>query len=450
MPYLTKQMILDLPTKETAYKVTDAVMPGKTKSQGVPGLCVRVCPGGAKTFAIQYRTKTGRKGWYPLGRFGVLTLDQARDEASKKLLAVANGEDPGAQLRADRDALTVAQLVAKFCTDYLPSLSERSQSEYKRLLTNFVVPRLGTRKAREVGTGDMYDLLLPIRKETPVQANRVLAVARKMFNWAEVSGDRDPGTNPMLRQAWTTETARERRMVEAEVRALGQMIQEVEATTAAGEVDGATLQPESVHALAAVKLYLLAAFRKEEVLDLRWAWIDMEKGVVRIPPEFHKTGRKTGKARIVYLPPAAVAVLRALPRLDADEEAKDYNPHVIVGKRRGAGLVQIQDVWERLRAAVTDRAKHEAKKAKKKVPAVSIVDVTIHDLRRTFASVAADLGHPELIIKALLGHQSLGSVTEVYTRLSVDPIRAAVDEVGGAIAVWMGMAPAACTEAEQS
>jgi integrase len=440
MPYLTKQIVLDLKPGPKPYKVSDTVVNGK----GVSGLVVRVSPGGTKTFAVQFRTREGRKGWVPIGRFGIITVDQARDEAKKHLLAVSLGQDPAKKLREDRSAITVAGLVDRFVEEHAKSLAPRSAAEYERLLRKHLVPALGSRKAQSIGTGDVSELLGSIRKRTPVEANRLLAVTRKMFNLAELWEVRDRGTNPVVGQVRTNEAARERRMQEPEIRALGQIIREVEALAPdakSEEIEGAMLQPESPHALAAVKLSLLAGFRKGEILGLRWAWVNLEKGVATIPPSAHKTGRKTGKSRVVYLCPEAVAILSALPRFDGDEDAKDYNPHVIVGLRKGAALVQIQDVWERLRTAVTDRAKYEAKEAKKHkkqpTPAVAIGDVHLHDLRRTFASVAADLRIPDLIVKALLGHQSLGSVTEVYTRLSVDPIKASADEVGGLIAGWL-------------
>src|ERR1035437_532600 len=250
MPYLTKQLIHDLLPKDKPYKVSDEMVPGKSKSQGVPGLLVRVCPGGAKTFAIQYRVKNeGRKGWYPIGRFGIITLDQARDEARNQLRAVSQGEDPGRKLRDDRGATTMAQLVDRFILEHVGGLAPRSAAEYARLMRKHIVPALGTRKAMSVGTGDMSELLSSIRKETATEANRVLAVARKMFNLAELWEVRVLGSNPLRGQVRATETARARRMLEVEIRALGKMIREVQATTAAGEVDGATLQPESIHSL---------------------------------------------------------------------------------------------------------------------------------------------------------------------------------------------------------
>ncbi len=437
MPFLTNKLILDLQPAAKPFKVSDQVVNGK----GVSGLVVRVSPGGTKTFAVQFRSREGRKGWVPIGRFGILTVDQARDEAKKHLLAVSRGEDPAKKLREDRDAPTVAEMVQAFKDDHLPTRSSRTEKEYGRILDKYIVPKLGTRKSKSIAAEDMHDILKEIRKRAPIQANRVMAVARKMFNWAEATGYRDRGTNPLFGQTWSVEVPRDRRMNETEIRALGQIIREVrvlEADSKPKEVDGAMLFPETVHGLAAVQLALLTGMRKGEVLGLRWAWLNLERGVATIPADSHKTGRKTGKARVVYLCPAAVALLGALPRLDEDPEAEDYNPHVILGERRGQALVQLQDVWDHLRDAVTGRAKHLAKQHRKKTaPVVSIEDVTIHDLRRTFASVAADLRIPDLIVKALLGHQSLGSVTEVYTRLSADPIRASADEVGSLIAGWL-------------
>jgi integrase len=60
------------------------------------------------------------------------------------------------------------------------------------------------------------------------------------------------------------------------------------------------------------------------------------------------------------------------------------------------------------------------------------MDVTIHDLRRTFASVAARLSYPELFISALLGHAA-GTVTQGYARVGQDPLREAAEVIGGRI-----------------
>lgn len=55
--------------------------------------------------------------------------------------------------------------------------------------------------------------------------------------------------------------------------------------------------------------------RPSEACRALWTWIDWDSGVITIPPNRHKTGRKTGKARRIYLPPI---LIRALRRLYAD------------------------------------------------------------------------------------------------------------------------------------
>ena len=59
----------------------------------VSGLGLRIYPSGRKTFLLSYRA-LGRKRMIALGRFGTMTLDQARDEARKKVALVRDGVDP--------------------------------------------------------------------------------------------------------------------------------------------------------------------------------------------------------------------------------------------------------------------------------------------------------------------------------------------------------------------
>jgi integrase len=123
---------------------------------------------------------------------------------------------------------------------------------------------------------------------------------------------------------------------------------------------------------------------------------------------------------------AACELLEGLPRvLD--------NPYVIPGHDLGESLVGLQKIWERIRDAVgniQERAK-VPKRAR-----VEVSDVTIHDLRRSFASLAARMGYPELIVAALLGH-SAGSVTAGYARIGADPLRDVVEAIGTRMAALL-------------
>jgi hypothetical protein len=74
------------------------------------GFGVRTIPSGLKTFILQYRNAEGRSRRIVVGRYGVLTVEQARDQAKIKLGAVAGGADPAEENAGSRDAITVAEL----------------------------------------------------------------------------------------------------------------------------------------------------------------------------------------------------------------------------------------------------------------------------------------------------------------------------------------------------
>ena len=119
--------------------------------------------------------------------------------------------------------------------------------------------------------------------------------------------------------------------------------------------------------------------------------MDLENGLLRLPDS------KTG-AKLIYLNAAAINLLRTMPRM-AD------NQYVIAGKNRGARLINLQKPWRRIRTKA------------------NLADVRIHDLRHSFASVAAGTGMSLPMIGKLLGH-SQPVTTARYAHLAVDPIRA--------------------------
>src|SRR5687767_4217651 len=74
---------------------------------GVKGFAVRVQPGGAATYIVQYRFG-GQTRRYRIGRHGSpWTVETARDEALAVLGQVVRGEDPQAAKFRERRAMTV-------------------------------------------------------------------------------------------------------------------------------------------------------------------------------------------------------------------------------------------------------------------------------------------------------------------------------------------------------
>lgn len=167
---------------------------------------------------------------------------------------------------------------------------------------------------------------------------------------------------------------------------------------------GRALASES--SITAIKLLILTGRRLSEVLNLKWVWVDLQAGMLRLPDT------KTGALPVSLNQPA----LNLLRELRENEVTGDY---VIPGQRSGRALVNLQKPWRRLRHAV------------------QLDDVRLHDLRHTFASVGAGLGMSLPMIGRLLGH-SQAQTTARYARLAQDPVRATADAIGSELMSAIG------------
>ena len=72
----------------------------------LPGFGVRVAKSGRKTFVVRYSAADGRKRRSSLGAYPLLSLADACDKAREVLAAVARGDDPQGQKKAERQAPT--------------------------------------------------------------------------------------------------------------------------------------------------------------------------------------------------------------------------------------------------------------------------------------------------------------------------------------------------------
>ena len=145
-----------------------------------------------------------------------------------------------------------------------------------------------------------------------------------------------------------------------------------------------------------IQLLLLTGCRLGEVQTLKWDYVDLDAGLLRLPDS-------KGGAKLVAIGQAVVEVLKAIPKVK-------NNPYVITGNVEGQHLTDMQKPWRRLR-----------KRA-------GMNDLRIHDLRHSFASDALQLGEDLTMIGRLLGHTQI-QTTARYAHLKTDPIRAAANKV---------------------
>src|SRR5215218_3239384 len=170
----------------------DRLAPGEVAWDGeIKGFGVR-CQRRDRVYVIKYRAQ-GRQRWYTIGKHGSpWTSELARREAKRILGLVAEGKDPADTKRKDRSAPTISLLADQFLAEHVEAKSkDRTHTEYKRLIERVVKPELRRLRVDEVRQSDIEKLHLKYRV-TPYQANRLLALLSKMFNWSGRRGERNP------------------------------------------------------------------------------------------------------------------------------------------------------------------------------------------------------------------------------------------------------------------
>ena len=103
-----------------------------TYDSDVAGLGIRVTAAGARSFVFNYRTRSGRERRHTIGSHPDWRTTGAREEARRLRRLVDEGGDPLADIEAERDAPTVAQLCDRFELEHLPRKRPGTAADYRQ------------------------------------------------------------------------------------------------------------------------------------------------------------------------------------------------------------------------------------------------------------------------------------------------------------------------------
>ena len=377
-------------------------------------LAVRLSASGARSFLAQWTDRSsGRKKRESIGRWGSITIDQARTAARVLLGEVAKGGDPAAERvakkaadaadRADR-AMTLAALIALWSERHLINRRPRYATEAVRALRfafadDLAKPASRLNRARILAVLDKLDA-----SGRSTMAPRTLAYGRACFAWA-LKRERVKANPFVGLPAVGRVTDRERTLTEDET---------VDVWRAAGELP----YPFG----PAFRFALLTLQRREEVAGARWSEMSEDLAMWRIPG----ARMKNGKPHDVALAEPMRKVLRSLPRHQVDGKLCDL----------------IFTTTMRAPISGFSKAKIELDKALARVRGKQPMEpFRLHDFRRSGASWLAGAGFDTIAIDKILAHQptKLRGVAGVYQRHSY------AGERQRALAAW-----AACITKEKA
>lgn len=343
----------------------------------VAGLTIMVTAAGVKTFFV-YKKVNRRPERIMIGHFPDLTIEQARKQAQVILSEIAQDRNPAEERRKIRDTLTLGDLFSLYMEKHgqYKKTARNSRNLYKRYLSPWADRRLS-----DIRRSDVLDLHSEIGRANghACQANRLRTLLHAMYEFAIDRGYE--GMNPCRGVKKLSEGKRDRFLQEEELPRF---------------FDTVLSDSHSI-----IRDFILMALytgaRSSNIQSIRWDEIDWERAVWRIPET------KSGHPHTVPLVTEAIELLKERRQLIEGE-------WVFPGGKTAGHIGNPKVQWERICVKA------------------GFNDLHIHDLRRTLGSWMAKTGASMIIIAGALGHRiESSSVTGVYARLDLEPIRIAME-----------------------
>jgi integrase len=369
----------------------------------VRGFSITIYPSGNRAFTLDYRI-AGRQRRMTIGRWPEWNTTAARERAKELRRDIDEGIDPLSLRESSREAPRVNDMITRYLAEHTPHLAARNAADQHTIMNKLVAPDWGSKLVTEITKADVEKLLTKIAagrarpskakpnnrarklqgpKPTPVRANRVGEVLRKMFTLAIGWGMRDD--NPASGFRRRIENERERFLTPEEIGRLAKVLDAAKDQRAAG----------------IIRLCMLTGARSGEVRQARFEQFNLDLG------SWSKPAATTKQRKIHRIPisgdVAAIVRQRSLlvPR---------GNPWLFPGDTPGQPVKEIRRFWIGIQT--------EAK----------LPDVRIHDLRHTFASLLVSGGASLEMIGKLLGHTQM-QTTQRYAHLMDSPLRDGVNAV---------------------
>ncbi len=358
----------------------------------LPGFGIRLTPAGRRIWIARAKVD-GRRRYFPLGEYPALSLAAARKAAIRALEDIRTRRDPAVERQARALAVqagqvTVEALGKRWMEEIVtPKRKPRTAADYQRLMDAKIGPKLGALTVAAIGRNDVTTWHSAMAA-TPRRANYALAVLKALLSFAEDVGLRPQQSNPCRRVEMFREGKRERFLSEAEI---GRAAEGIAAAERAGRI--------GPHAAAGLRLALLTGARSGEIRAAKWAHVDWDRRIIRLPDS------KTNEPRTIHLSEAAVAVLQSLPRVGS---------YIVAGAKKNEPHKNLTRSW----AVAREFA--------------GLSDVRLHDLRHSYASLAVSRGVSLPIIGKLLGHK-VAATTQRYAHLARDVVAEINDSLGAAM-----------------
>jgi len=372
---LTEKSVRALPAPDPSGRQT---LHWADEPKGFGVLCSGVSD--AKSYVVQRRLKSNQlRRRVTIGPCSVLTLADATEKAKGVLAEFYQGRDPKG---ARWEKITLQQALDQ----YLAARKDLSPATVRSYRTNvrlYLAP-WADQPMHTITTGMVQGLHRKIQASVESEANRghgtanqAMVTLRALWNFVADMTPMPPNPTRVLKRQWY-EVRRRTGMVKADdMPAFYAAVRDLE---------------NEVHR-DLILLLLFTGMRSSEAASLAWEDVDFKASVIRVPGVRTKSGR------------------------ELDLPMSDVVRDVLVA-RRAIGREKHVFVADSERGHVTN-----VRYALEVVAEACGVDVSPHDLRRTWMTVAESCDVSPFALKALVNHTLGSGVTEGYVQMSVERLR---------------------------
>lgn len=365
----------------------------------IKGFGVRVTSGGTRAFFVEKSIKN-KLCRITLGRYPELTAEMAKNEAKKLLGQIAMGIDPIAEKRtAQMREVTLNEVF----NDYIQvrkSLKKTTITNYKQILSK-AFTNWGNKPLVSITKDKIakhHEKLGDAHGEA--YANLAMRVLRALFNFAAGQYEDSQGKsliteNPVKRLSQTRAWYRiERRQTFIKSHELAPWYEALK------QLKNTTLQDYLL-------LILFTGLRRQEAATLKWDQIDLKaKTLTVLDTKNHE--------------PHTLPLSNFLLELLQTRKENRTNEYVFSGTGVAGHII-------------------EPRKQMAKVTQLSDIHFTVHDLRRTFITIAESLDIPAYALKRLLNHKMNNDVTAGYIVADVERLRKPMQLITDYILKCMGV-----------
>ncbi len=360
------------------------------------GFALRVTSGGSKSFVVEtlINNKVRRM---TLGKFGKLTVEQARKEAQKLLGKIATGIDPIAERKEKKARGVTLQETFEAYLRARKALKPLTVKDYGYLM-NQVFIDWQNKPLLDISKDMVAKRHSEFGARSPARANSAMRLLRALFNFAAGEYEDAQGRslileNPVRRLSHTRAWYRvERKQTVIKTHELPDWFKAV-----MGVKDERSTGKSSI-LRDYFLLLLFTGLRRQEAIELTWDRVDFKAKTITISDT---------KNRQSHALPMSDFLLNLFENRKA--ELLD-SPFVFPGDGKTGYNV-------------------EPRKVMKKIIDQSGVTFTLHDLRRTFITIAESLDIPAYALKRLLNHKMTQDVTAGYIVMDVERLRVPMQKI---------------------